>query len=135
MAQFLQQNWIGIIFIVAMMAMHLGGHRHGGHGGHGGAMHGGCGASREDNGSQSPNNAQDHDARPYPSSATPWDAPSRPSRDASQPDPTWDATRPDPTWDATRPDPTRDATRPDPTRDATVPDDLRERRDEWPEPS
>lgn len=44
MAEFLQQNWIGILFVVAMMVMHLGGHRHagqsGGHGGHGG----GCGA-------------------------------------------------------------------------------------------
>jgi hypothetical protein len=42
MFDFLQQNWIGILFIVAMLAMHFGGHRHCGQGGHGGMM-GGCG--------------------------------------------------------------------------------------------
>ena len=46
MWQFLSQNWIGIVFVVGMLGMHLGGHRHsaGGHGtsGDGGAMSG-CG--------------------------------------------------------------------------------------------
>lgn len=49
MANFLQQNWIWILFIAAMLAMHLGGHRHGGHSGRGGRSHGGCGdATRPD---------------------------------------------------------------------------------------
>ena len=43
MTRFIQENWIVIIFVVAMLAMHLG-HR-GGHGGgqHGGGQHGGAG--------------------------------------------------------------------------------------------
>jgi hypothetical protein len=45
MFDFLQRNWIGIAFVLGMLAMHFGGHRRrgeGGHGGHGGMM-GGCG--------------------------------------------------------------------------------------------
>ena len=42
MWQFLTQNWVGIAFVAAMLAMHLGGHRHGA-GGHG-AGFGGCGS-------------------------------------------------------------------------------------------
>lgn len=42
MTQFLQQNWVWVILIGAMLAMHLGGHRHGGQPGHG-ARHAGCG--------------------------------------------------------------------------------------------
>jgi hypothetical protein len=43
MAQFLQQNWLWVILIGGMLAMHFGGHRHGGQPGHGGGTHGGCG--------------------------------------------------------------------------------------------
>jgi hypothetical protein len=41
MADCFQQNWIGILFVAAMLAMHLGGQRRGGHSG---GMHGGCAA-------------------------------------------------------------------------------------------
>lgn len=41
MIDFLQQNWVWILFVVAMLAMQLGGHGHGAHGGHSGM--GGCG--------------------------------------------------------------------------------------------
>lgn len=41
MADFFQPDWIGILFVVAMLAMHLGGRRRSGHSG---GMHGGCGA-------------------------------------------------------------------------------------------
>ena len=91
MAQFLQQNWIGISLIGVMLAMHLGGHRRsggqGGHGGHGGLMHGGCGshaghrtAARDDGDGQV---AATQESQP---SAPSWEAAtSGPVGDAAQP--------------------------------------------------
>lgn len=38
--QWLTDNWIWVLLIGGMLAMHLFGHGHGGHGGHGG----GCGS-------------------------------------------------------------------------------------------
>jgi hypothetical protein len=47
MGDFLQQNWIGALLVIAMLAMHLG-HRPGGSGHHGhrhdGRRHRGCGS-------------------------------------------------------------------------------------------
>ena len=78
MTRFIQENWIAIIFVAAMLAMHLG-HR-GGHGGgqHGGA--GGCGGGRA--GHQDPSSAreprsQSHsrtDGNATPQDATPQDS-------------------------------------------------------------
>ena len=82
MIDFLQQNWIGVLFVVAMLAMHLGGHRHGGqggHAGHGGSMSG-CGGHPV---------TRPHDHASQAGSTTP-PAPSPvqdPTRDANSPDP------------------------------------------------
>ena len=93
MAGFIQQNWVGIILVAAMLAMHLGGHRHGGHGGRG--LRGGCGARHSPRGTR----VGDHQAQPDP--------PQRPrSGKAAE-------ARAEPAPDAVRPDPTRDAINPD----------------------
>ena len=81
MIDFLQQNWIGMLFVVAMLAMHFGGHRHGGqagHGGHGGTMRG-CGGHPA--------------ARPH-EHASQTGSPTPESR-STVPDPTRDAYSPD----------------------------------------
>ena len=78
MTRFIQENWIAVIFVVAMLAMHLG-HR-GGHGGgqHGGA--GGCGgghAGHQDPSSAGEPRSQSHsrtDGNPTPQDATPQDS-------------------------------------------------------------
>lgn len=89
MTNFLQQNWIWILFIGAMLVMHLGGHRHGGHGGsdgHGqqGPMtHAGCGGGHAGHGSRSDRGPAEGDAPHRPTTA-PQQAES--SRDATRPD-------------------------------------------------
>ena len=75
MAQFLQQNWLWVILIGGMLAVHLGGHRHGGHSGHGGATHGGCGGHAA-HGSAGHEEHQDHEP------AEPEQAPVDPQRTA-----------------------------------------------------
>lgn len=66
MAQFLEQNLLWVILIGAMLAMHLGGHRHGAQAGHG-ATHAGCGGhalhgtlGREEHSGSRPRNAGAH---------------------------------------------------------------------------
>lgn len=85
MFDFLQRNWIGILFVVAMLAMHFGGHRHGGRGGHAGhgGMMGGCGGHT----STRPHEHASEGGRTSPASTPP------PS--SSVPDPTRDAYSPD----------------------------------------
>ena len=85
MIDFLQQNWIGMLFVVAMLAMHFGGHRHGGHGGHagrGGTMRG-CGGHPV---------TRPHEHASQGGSSSP--GPTPPAR-SSVPDPTRDAYSPD----------------------------------------
>ena len=79
MIDFLQQNWIGVLFVVAMLAMHFGGHRHGGqggHAGHGGSMSG-CGGHPV---------ARPHDHASQAGSLTPPPVQDS-TRDAFSPDP------------------------------------------------
>lgn len=78
MAQFLQQNWLWVILIGAMLAMHLGGHRHGGKSGHGVATHGGCGGHAE-HGTSGREEHRDH------GSTAPGQGPSDPSRTSAGP--------------------------------------------------
>ena len=59
MGRFLQQNWLWVILIGSMLAIHFGGHRHGGRSNHGGATHGGCGGHAA-HGSPGHEEHQDH---------------------------------------------------------------------------
>lgn len=77
MAQFLQQNWLWVILIGAMLAMHLGGHRHGGQSGQG-ATHAGCGGHAAHG---TPGREEHRDHGP----ATPEQTASDPSRAATRP--------------------------------------------------
>lgn len=85
MSDFLQQNWVGILFVVAMLAMHFGGHRHGGQRGHAGhrGMMGGCGGHAV--GTSHPSESQTGTAAPERT----------PAPSSSVPDPTRDAYSPD----------------------------------------
>jgi hypothetical protein len=102
MAGFIQQNWVGIILVAAMLAMHLGGHRHGGHGGPG--LGGGCGAGHPRQGTRVGDDQTQPDALQRPRSGKAAEAPAEPAPDAVRPDPTRDVLRPDPTRDAVNPD-------------------------------
>lgn len=85
MVDFLQRNWIGILFVVAMLAMHFGGHRHGdrgGHAGHGGMMRGGCGGQTSTRSHEHASEA----GRTSPDSTPPRSSAPDPTRDAYSPD-------------------------------------------------
>lgn len=46
--QWIIDNWLTLVLVGGMLAMHLFGHGHGGHGGHGGhSGHDGCGPGRK----------------------------------------------------------------------------------------
>ena len=87
MVEFLQQNGVGILFVVAMVAMHFGGRRHGGHGGMPGCSgHSGhSGHSGKSGGrSASPKEHADHRVREA-AYGPPTGVPD-PTRDAYSPD-------------------------------------------------
>lgn len=50
MFEYIQRNWVGVLLVVGVLAMHLGGHRHGGHGQltHGCGGHDGQGGHEQD---------------------------------------------------------------------------------------
>lgn len=138
MWQFLSQNWVGIVFVVAMLGMHLGGHRHGtgGHGasGHGGPMPG-CGGHAGPDTDTRPNGEVGRE--PRVGQATGDGAPAR-QEGSSTP---WIAGSPVPgdgpgTPPADRPAAVAASGTPDPTRDALEPDwNLGSRQDWRPEPA
>lgn len=83
MFDFLQQNWIVMLFVVAMLAMHFGGHRHGGQGGHlghGGTMRG-CGGHTVTRPHEHSSQADSTPPEPTPEPRS-----SVPTRDAYPPD-------------------------------------------------
>ena len=93
MAGFIQQNWVGIIFVAAMLAMHLGGHRRGGHSGRG--VRGGCGAGHARQGTHlggDQAHGEPHQLRRPEEGA---EAPTALVSDVGHPDPTRDAVNPD----------------------------------------
>jgi hypothetical protein len=91
MADFFQQNWIGIAFVAAMLAMHLGGRRRGGHSG---GMHGGCGAGQAGHSTRDRAQQADDGSRPPPPSPS-TRASAESASDVGRPDPTRDAVNPD----------------------------------------
>ncbi len=93
MAGFIQQNWVGIILVAAMLAMHLGGHRHGGHNGRG--LRGGCGAGHPRQGTHVGDDQAQPDAHQRPRAGKAEEAPTEPVPDVGHPDPTRDAVNPD----------------------------------------